>query len=413
MGAPLTGFGPMAWSPLGSGGGSSTPPVVNTTTTTFEGGPWTFTKDATGAYEDVITFSVADDATSFFRLRNSALSGGQFGADLYCLADNALPALSLSLQTNQDTGAQPVMGITLYPAGTTRPLYQILKNGGTPLVDIDGLGTWTYVKPAETGVSEDIAKWGVDDSALRLTLKNLHTADTEFVPCFIWPNNGAGAPTFTTRSTGARLVLRDTLAADAVDHAIGYTTDTVTYSVGKATAAYKHAFYAGETEVVTIRGNGVLDVLKPASVSTLGDSRYLKLSDSAGSLNGRTEVGFGYPGATFQPVVVGFQTTSNTGNTKGNIYLATRDVTTDTAPTVRVEVVASGEVGVGKTPTAGVLLDVNGPIGFKSYTVATLPSAAVQAGQGVYVSDASGSPCLAISNGTNWKRCDDMTVTVS
>lgn len=182
---------------------------------------------------------------------------------------------------------------------------------------------------------------------------------------------------------------------------------------GTAATEKVASFGIGTTEVAFIRGDGVLDVLKPASAATIGDSRYLKLSDSAGSLNGRTEIGWGYPGVSYQPAVTGFRTTSNTGNTKGSWYVATRDVTTDTAPTERVEVAASGEMGIGKTPTAGVLLDLNGPLGFKPYTVATLPSAAIQAGQGVYVSDAAVAPCLAVSDGTNWKRSDNAATTVS
>jgi hypothetical protein len=42
----------------------------------------------------------------------------------------------------------------------------------------------------------------------------------------------------------------------------------------------------------------------------------------------------------------------------------------------------------------------------KAYTVATTPSAAI-AGQTIYVTDgAAGSPIVAFSDGTNWKRTD-------
>jgi hypothetical protein len=49
----------------------------------------------------------------------------------------------------------------------------------------------------------------------------------------------------------------------------------------------------------------------------------------------------------------------------------------------------------------------------ESYTVATLPSAADNPRMMIYVSDAAGSPCMAFSDGTNWKRCDDASVTVT
>lgn len=46
-----------------------------------------------------------------------------------------------------------------------------------------------------------------------------------------------------------------------------------------------------------------------------------------------------------------------------------------------------------------------------SYTVGTLPAAGA-AGGVIYVSDAAVAPCLAFSDGTNWKRCDNAATTV-
>lgn len=45
-------------------------------------------------------------------------------------------------------------------------------------------------------------------------------------------------------------------------------------------------------------------------------------------------------------------------------------------------------------------------VAFTAYTVATVPSAS-PAGQMIYVSNgAAGSPIMAFSDGTNWKRVD-------
>ena len=49
------------------------------------------------------------------------------------------------------------------------------------------------------------------------------------------------------------------------------------------------------------------------------------------------------------------------------------------------------------------------PLLFFSSTVASLPSA-MQAGQVVYVSDETGGPVLAFSDGTNWRRVTDRAV---
>ncbi len=76
----------------------------------------------------------------------------------------------------------------------------------------------------------------------------------------------------------------------------------------------------------------------------------------------------------------------------------------------RLRVNATGEVGIGKTATAGVPLDLGGPLGLKSYTVAGLPAAAVQAGQLVYVGDESGGAVPAFSDGSAWRRVTDRAV---
>lgn len=53
------------------------------------------------------------------------------------------------------------------------------------------------------------------------------------------------------------------------------------------------------------------------------------------------------------------------------------------------------------------------PIQFPSYSVSALPSASI-AGQTIYVYDSTNPvPCLAFSNGSDWKRCDDASTTVS
>ena len=60
------------------------------------------------------------------------------------------------------------------------------------------------------------------------------------------------------------------------------------------------------------------------------------------------------------------------------------------------------------TSTNGFVGDVTGAIKVPTYTVAGAPSASTAgAGTLIYVSNgAAGSPILAFSDGTNWKRSD-------
>lgn len=77
--------------------------------------------------------------------------------------------------------------------------------------------------------------------------------------------------------------------------------------------------------------------------------------------------------------------------------------------TTTVKFTAAGGVTIdGGTAPA---LTMGGRVNLKSFTVATLPAVGA-AGGIVYVSDAAVAPCLAFSNGTNWKRCDNAATTV-
>ena len=48
-----------------------------------------------------------------------------------------------------------------------------------------------------------------------------------------------------------------------------------------------------------------------------------------------------------------------------------------------------------------------GPLFLESYTVATVPDAALWEGAIIYVSDETGGATLAFSDGTNWLRVQD------
>lgn len=67
--------------------------------------------------------------------------------------------------------------------------------------------------------------------------------------------NGAGAPTFTTRSVGAKIVLYPGVSASASDYALGIASSTLWYGVPLTTD--QHQFYAGTTSIARIRSQGI------------------------------------------------------------------------------------------------------------------------------------------------------------
>jgi hypothetical protein len=130
-------------------------------------------------------------------------------------------------------------------------------------------------------------------------------------------------------------------------------------------ASGKWAWYTNGSERVRIDSSGnvgigtssinsqaKLEVAFNQNLSTLGQSRRLILNDLRGGANERTEIGFGYVGTT-QPVVIGYQTTDTSSNTKGILYFATRDVTTATEPVERARFPTAGGFQVAGSVSVG------------------------------------------------------------
>ena len=116
----------------------------------------------------------------------------------------------------------------------------------------------------------------------------------------------------------------------------------------------------GNVGIGTASPGAPLHIAFNLAKTVLGDSRRLILDDLRGGTNERTEIGMGYTGA-FQPAIIGYITTNNAGSTLGDIYFATRSVTTNTAPTERMRITSAGVVSISNlgsgavTATSGVL----------------------------------------------------------
>lgn len=76
---------------------------------------------------------------------------------------------------------------------------------------------------------------------------------------------------------------------------------------------------------------------------------------------------------------------------------------------LNVPVTASNVPGWIRQAASAINGLINGQVAAKSYTVATLPSAAI-AGQVIYVSDEIGGAVLAFSDGTSWRRVTDRAI---
>ena len=89
----------------------------------------------------------------------------------------------------------------------------------------------------------------------------------------------------------------------------------------------------------------------PTSITAANTYLQLGSDDYGTSSNGKFMIGFGYTDATNtnSPAYMGFEETSSSGDTKGDLTFHTRDVITDTAPTERMRIDSSGAVVVNNS----------------------------------------------------------------
>jgi hypothetical protein len=110
--------------------------------------------------------------------------------------------------------------------------------------------------------------------------------------------NGVGAPTFTTRSSGTKLVLYPSVSVSAVDYALGIEGNHMWYSVDQATSAKGHIFYAGNSELMRLRGDGRLGIGTNAPAERLsingnisfsvGSNRTIRVEDQTTNIPGNS-----------------------------------------------------------------------------------------------------------------------------
>ena len=115
-------------------------------------------------------------------------------------------------------------------------------------------------------------------------------------------------------------------------------TDTLDIAIG--TAGYS----AGSGNLY-LNANGQLRINRAPPSSIAADNFFLKLGRNQGGSNGdlwMIGLGFAFDGV-HSPAYIGYVQTSATSNTLGDLIFGTRSVTTNTAPSERVRIAATGE----------------------------------------------------------------------
>jgi hypothetical protein len=260
-------------------------------------------------------------------------------------------------------------GFKLYVNGTSNITGQ-LKLGSTITN-----GTYTYTLPSATGtlaLTSDIPSGAITGSGT-----------TNYLPKF------TGSSTI-----GNSAITDDGTTVTLVSRALSGTSATFSGNVivGGSSPVYLK-FNVQETSAnrvaILYRGTQGAD----ASMVTSYGTPYLSIGGQENKVNSIQSIGFGFTNGTSytQPAEIGFQTTSLSGYTLGDLVFATRGATTNTVPTERMRLDAYGNLGLGVTPSAWsaiTAIELGNGVSFSSYTAAAIPNG--------YITN------NAFYNGSNW-----------
>jgi len=184
-----------------------------------------------------------------------------------------------------------------------------------------------------------------------------------------WNTNGTGAPTFTTRSVGSKIVLYPVTNATNTDYAIGIDSGTFWSSVPLNDTALKFKWYGGITEIASIDGIGNQILTGDLAVNggdiTTNQTTFNLLNTTATTVN-----------------FAGAATTIGIGASTGTITLGNPTITGTNATTFNMNG-TSPSIVTSSTGTASVFntnaLTVNA---FNAATTATLVNSATTLGIG-------------------------------
>lgn len=173
-------------------------------------------------------------------------------------------------------------------------------------------------------------------------------------PLLTFGSSGLGAPTFTSRSAGTKLLLNSAITTALVDYAFGVETNATWFSVPGNTSTYTFKWYGGTTQAMSLDGLGTM-IMAGTIDSTSSISGALQLAGGAGIAKSL------YVGGALNVTSTAFFTgsvTAQTNVTAGGIFSVTNSTQSTTSGTGAI--ITNGGLGVALNANIGQNLGVTG-----------------------------------------------------
>jgi hypothetical protein len=180
----------------------------------------------------------------------TSFAGGTTGLTPASATTGAITLAGTLATTNGGTGLTSFTanGIT-YASSTS-----VLATGSALTFDGTNLSTTGQVISTKTGTATDATG--------QVYLNGSTSNRVE------WNTQGTGAPAFTTRSAGTKLLLYPSLSGSVADYAIGIDAATMWSSVPENNASFKFKWYGATTEIASLSGTGAFTAVGGISGGT-------------------------------------------------------------------------------------------------------------------------------------------------